>query len=175
MSKLKTKAAAVACPQTYEEVAAAIFEIGALDRQIAKLDLGFKEAQAQVKKLYEEQSQPLSKMREMRVAGVVTYCDAHRVELTEHGKSKTASFTTGKVSWRLRPPKCSLPKDQSALISWLKKFNLTQFIRVSEEVSKEMLLASPDEAVKMPGVKIGSAGEDIIVEPFSTDSLEAAS
>ncbi len=175
MTKTKTKAADLPVPQTYAEVADAIFKIGDYDRQIAKLDIGFKEAQAQIKKLHEEQSQPLGKLRDMSISGVVTYCEAHRLELTENGKSKTASFTTGKVSWRLRPPSCKLPRDQEDLLARLKALGLMKFIRVSEQVSREALLAAPDEALMIPGISIGSAGEDVIVEPFSTDSLEAAS
>jgi phage host-nuclease inhibitor protein Gam len=176
MSKTKTKAAAMPVPQTYVEVADAIYRIGEYDRQIAKLDIGFKEAQALVKKTHEEQSQPLAKLRELLISGVVTYCEAHRVELTENGKTKTASFTSGKVSWRSRPRKCSLPKDQGPLIAFLeRKRSLWKFLRVTKEVSKEALLAAHEEAKTLPGVKIGSEGEDIIVEPFSTESLEAAS
>ncbi len=175
MSKTKTKAAAIPVPQTYEEVAAAIFKIGEYDRRIALLDVGFKAAQAQVKKTFEEQSQPIEGLRELLIAGVVTYCEAHRIELTANRKSKTASFTSGKVSWRLRPPSCKLPKDQTAIIAWLRENNRKYYIRESFEVSREALLANVEFAKTVPGVKIGSEGEDIIVEPFSPQSLEAAS
>lgn len=175
MSKTKIKAAAAPIPQSEAEVSAAIFSIGDYDRQIALLDVGFKEAQAQVKKVYEEQSQPLAKLRDLLISGVVTYCEAHRTVLTDGDKTKTINFTSGKVSWRHRPPSCALPKDQSFLLELLKLKKLTRFIREKEEVSKELLLAEQDVAKTIAGVKIGSAGEDIIVEPFSPQSLEAAS
>jgi phage host-nuclease inhibitor protein Gam len=174
MSKTKTKAKG-AMLTTYVEVAEAIYAIGDYERQIAKLDIGFKEAHAQIKKMHEEQSQPIAALRDLAIAGVVTYCEAHRLELTDNGKTKTASFTSGKVSWRHRPPSCKLPKDQSSILEWLKRMDLKQFIRVTEEVSKEALLADAAFAKTIPLVKIGSEGEDIIVEPFSTESLEAAS
>jgi phage host-nuclease inhibitor protein Gam len=175
MAKTKTKAAALPVPQSHDEVANAIFKIGEYDRQIGLLDIGCKDALAKVKQTFEEQSQPVERLREMLIASVVTYCEAHRLELTNQGKTKTASFTSGKVSWRARPPKCSLPKDQSILLNWLKEFGHKKFIRVTEEVSREALLAVPKVASSFPGVKIGSAGEDIIVEPFSPEGLEAAS
>ena len=175
MSKTKLKLAATPTPQNLDQANDAIFRIGDYDRQIAFLDIGLKDALAKVKESFEKQSQPLAKLREMEVSGVVTWCEAHRAFLTQNGKIKTASFPAGKVSWRLRPPSCKLPREQSGMITWLKDHGLNRFIRVIEEVSKEALLAEPEAASNIPGVKIGSEGEDIIVEPFTPQGLEAAS
>ena len=41
-------------------------------------------------------------------AGIQTYCEAHRDELTSGGKTKTANLVTGEVSWRQRPPSVSI-------------------------------------------------------------------
>jgi phage host-nuclease inhibitor protein Gam len=175
MSKAKSKLAAAAIPQDHAQVNDAIFRIGDYDRQIGLLDIGLKDALAKVKETFEKQSQPIEHLREMEISGVMTWCEAHRRDLTQDGKTKTAKFPAGQVSWRSRPPKCSLPKDASKIIDWLTNNRGGDYLRVLVEVSKEALLANVAFAKTVPGVKIGSEGEDIIIEPFSPKGLEAAS
>lgn len=172
-SKLKFKASASA-PQDRETVDTFIYRIGELDRQLQKLDVGYKDAVAKVKLTFEEQAEPIEAMRDELAKGVATWCEANRRELTDNGKVKTADFKAGKVAWRLRPASVKLPKDQSGVISWLKENAFMRFVRVSEEVNKEALLAEADVAKTVPGVRIGSEGENFVIEPFSAEGLEGA-
>lgn len=128
-----------------------------------------------MKRTYEEAAKPFADERTALVEGVRVYCEAHRTELTREGKTKTAQFTTGSVSWRLRPPSVKLPRDVAALIAAIKDRCLPQFLRLTEDVSREAMLAEPDTARGLPGVRISSEGEDFAIEPFTPEGLQAVS
>lgn len=175
--RLKQPAFTLAAPQSDDDANAAIYRIGELNRQIDLLDIGFKDAVAQVKATFEDQTKPLGAERDALMNGVQAFAEANRKRITRGGEVKFATFPAGKLLWRLRPARCALPKDETKLavmIAWIKANGFMQFIRTKEEISREAMLAEPELALKVPGIRIGSEGEDFVIEPFTAEHLEAA-
>ena len=172
--KLKTKGANLPVPQTTEQAADAIFEIGTIDRNLQRLDADLKDALAAVKRRFEEKSAPLKEQKTALMEGVKIFCEARRDELTG-GKSKTIAFTTGEVSWRFRPPSVKVIGGDDNLLGFIQNSgldDLQQFVRVKYEINREAMREDPATASTLPGVHIGSAGEDFEVKPFAPQGIE---
>lgn len=170
---LKSKTAAAPAAQSREEVERLIEAIGRDQRELQRQDANLGDRLAEAKRWAEESALPLKEQIADAQDRVSRWCEANREELTRGGKTKTVEFTTGKVSWRLRPPAVTLRKIED-IIAYLRGVKGgPSFLRVKEEVNKDALLAAPQFAATVPGVKIGSAGEDFIVEPFGGDLVEA--
>lgn len=166
--KAKTRGANLPVPQTKEEASRAITRIGELNRELTRRETDMNDALARIKEQVEAAAEPLRAERAALTEGLKVWCEAHRVELTDGGKVKQADLGTGIIRWRLRPPRVSLPRGDalSALLDRLKSLGLSRFVRTSEEANKEAMLAEPEVARSVPGVRIGSEGEDFIVEPY---------
>lgn len=173
MTKRKTKAPAAPAAQTREEVDQLIGRLGEIQRELQRQDADLGDVVAKAKQLAEERALPLKDELARAEAQVQGWCEANRTELTREGRTKTAEFTTGKISWRARPPKVSL-RGVEAVVAYLLDNRLRKFLRISYEVDKEAMLKAPLEATKVPGVTIGSAGEDFIIEPFEGQLAQVA-
>jgi phage host-nuclease inhibitor protein Gam len=164
-------------PQSREAAADAIFEIGTIDRDLQRLDADLKDRLALVKQAFEEKALPLKEQRTALIEGVKVFCEGRRDELTNGGRVKTAAFTSGEVSWRLRPPSVKIRGGEDELVKWLMAQNndlAETFIRVKHEANREAMLAEPDKARDLPGVTISSEGEDFEVKPFVPEGLKGA-
>ncbi len=95
--------------------------------------------------------------------GLFAYAEAHRDELTNHGKRKTVEVPTGTFGWRMTPPAVTLRGIEQILGS-LKSLKLGRFIRTQEEVDKEAMLKEPDVAKTVKGVSIGQH-EEFVAKP----------
>lgn len=167
MAKPKTKSvAAERVPQSRDEAAAAIFEIGQHQRELTRIEAALGDAIAAVRAEHELDAQPHKWAIERLQRGVQTWCEAHRAELTDNGKHKTAAFPTGEVRWRLPPPSVTL-KGVEAILKRLRDRGLHAFIRVKEEVSKEAILADPAGVKGIPGIEIKQV-EEFVVVPHET-------
>ena len=102
------------------------------------------------------------------------FCEANRARLTHGGKVKFHRYSTGEISWRLRPARVSI-RGKEAVIEAIKAARLgRKFLRVREDVNKEAMLEDRATAAAIRGVTIGSDGEDFLVEPFETELKEAS-
>jgi phage host-nuclease inhibitor protein Gam len=170
--RVKADAAEFRAAQSREEAVDAIAEIGRLQRERARIEADMNDEMARVKEKHEEKALPLGERIRALSAGVQAWCEVNRDALTQGGKVKTAALASGKVNWRMRPPKVTLRgKDQ--ILSALKAMSLRRFIRESEEVNKEAMLAEPQVAATVPGVSI-SQGEDFVITPHETELEEVA-
>jgi phage host-nuclease inhibitor protein Gam len=106
-------------------------------------------------------AQPQAELEELR-AGVQAWCEAHRAEIC--GRAKSAEFATGRVSWRLRPPRVTI-RGLDAAIEACRRLGLGRFLRERVEINREAMLADPEAARLVPGVAVASAGEDFVIEP----------
>ncbi|MCB1537234.1 MAG: host-nuclease inhibitor Gam family protein, partial [Rhodoblastus sp.] len=75
--------------------------------------------------------------------------------------------------WRHRPPSVRLVgKKVDDVIDWISDQGqasiFAPFVRVKKELDREAMRAKAEVAAQIPGVIIGSAGEDFIVTPFET-------
>jgi phage host-nuclease inhibitor protein Gam len=172
-TKSKVKAGAPA-PQSREQAAAYVREIGEINREIARTQADMNDRIAKLKETAEAKAAPLSQRADELVVGLRSWCDANRDALTDKGKRKFGDLGTGRVSWRFTPSKVSI-KGVEDVLAAIKTLGLTAFVRTTEEINKEAMLADPDKARLVPGVKIGSAGESFIVEPFEAEIAGGAS
>jgi len=171
--KTKIKAMSVPAAQSRDEAQTMVARIGAISRELARQEADLGDELARVKADAETRALPLkTELKDLQEA-VQTWAEANRAELTREGRTKTVELTTGKVSWRNRPPKVSL-RNVDALVSYLVEKLDSRFLRIKREIDKEAMLADAGTAAKLPGVTIKSAGEEFIVEPFNAQLAEVA-
>ena len=169
--KTKRTALAVSAPRDRSAAAAMMRELGDVQRELVRQATALGDATAALKEQAEEAARPLKDRRKVLEAALVTYAEANRAEICARG-TKTADLGTGRIAWRVRPPKVSL-RGKEAVLEACRSLGLARFIRVSEDVNKEAMLADPETAAAIAGVTIASEGEDIILEPAEL-SLEGA-
>lgn len=163
-TKLKTKAQAYA-PQSKDDCAADIKKLGDLQRQFERVRADMNDQIAEITKRHQPVLEDLAARLKLLQDGVQTYCEAHRHDLTQDGKVKTATFVTGDVQWRIRPPSVTV-SGAEAVIETLKKLGLSKFVRTKEEVNKEAILNEPDSARGIAGIRLNSGVEDFVITPF---------
>ncbi len=171
-TRIKAAATPVFVPQSKAEVAEAIREIGEQTREIARLQADMNDELARVKERWELLAQPLAERCETLNKGVQIWCEANRNLLTQGGKVKTATLTTGEVAWRTRPPSVRIT-GADAVVDMLRRLKLDRFVRTKEEVNKEAILNEPEAVRGVAGISI-QQGEDFIVTPFESELAEVA-
>jgi phage host-nuclease inhibitor protein Gam len=152
-------------PKTRQELVDQIAELGRQERLRSKIENEMNEAITKLKKRYEEEAEPCNQKIKAIVAGVEAYCEVHRDELTDGGKTKTVALPSGTLSWRKCPPSCRITKPDE-VIALLKKKGLSRFIRVKEEVSKDLILSEPAAVATLKGITIINEKEELAIEPF---------
>ncbi|WP_345859286.1 host-nuclease inhibitor Gam family protein [Shewanella algae] len=162
-------AAALYVPQSKQDVTCDIRKIGDMQREALRLQTQMNDRIAAITEEYSPQLETLKKDLDVLSAGVQSWCEANRDELTKGGKSKTANLTTGEVSWRVRPPSVSIRGVENVLEN-LKNLKLERFIRVKEEINKDAILADPKVAGGIAGITIKSGVEDFAIVPFEQDA-----
>ena len=151
--------------KTLAELQTAFAQLGRLQRRradkAAKLQAKIATLQA---KHEQESADDCAEIAELE-AKIAEYATRHRAELTDNGKSKTATIGTGCIKWRKQPAKVEITGDITAILSALKCRRLSRFIRVKEELDKTALLKEA-AAIKTPidGLQIVSGGEKLIIE-----------
>lgn len=171
----KTKVAALAAvPQTGGECDRMIERIGQVQRELEHRQTAMNDDLAARKAQHEEGAATFKTELAGLVQGVQAYCEAHRDEMTEEGRVKFHRFPAGEVAWRARPPAVTLRKVADVIEACLRRRGFDRFLRVKHEVDKEAMLREPEAAVTIPGVSIGSAGEDFAIKPFETELEEVA-
>lgn len=172
--KSKTRAANLSVPQSAEEAASFIGRIGIAERMVARIEHDMNDQIAKIKQASEEAASGYVAEAKALIAGLQIFCDANRDKLTDGGKVKHHQFGAGKVEWRHRPPSVRMAPGKKAedVIAWCEAQEdhpeyAERFVRVKKELDKDALRASP-MADDIPGIIIGSAGEDFIVTPFET-------
>jgi len=171
-TKIKATSRAIAVPQSHDATVEQIAEIGRLQRERIRISTAMNDEIAVIKQRYEDQAQPLGQQIKELSEGVQIWCEANRNQLTQGGKVKFALLASGKINWRMRPPKVGL-RGKDTIIDACKKLGLQRFLRVAEDINKEAMLAEPEIAATIQGVSI-TQGEDFVVTPFETELEEVA-
>ena len=149
--------------------------IGEHARAVTRLEADMNDAIAHAKAQATAKAKPHQDAIAALTSGLRTWCEANRARLTDNHKVKFADLGTGKVLWRTRPPAVSITGKVEVLLERLRALHLPQFIRTSETLNKEAMLADPELAITVPGIRIASAGEDFEAVPFETELVGAAS
>ena len=167
----KAKAALRSAAEVNEAIAA----LGRTRRELARLETVMNDRLAAAKTDYAMAAQPLRVARDEAEAAIEAWCDAHRDELTEGGRSKSYRFDAGEIAWRAKPPKVNVRNVEKAL-AWVLEAGarFRRFLRVSHELDKEAMLKEAELAGEIPGVKIKSDGEAFDIKPFETELAEKA-
>lgn len=171
-NRLKTPAIKIAVPQSRDQAAQAIAEIGTANRELARIQAAMNDKLAEIKAEFEGSAEPYSLKIKALTEGVQTWAEANRDTLTQNGKTKTAALTTGEILWRLRPPSVRITGAE-AVLDALRRLGLKRFIREKEEVNKEAILNEPEAVSHVPGIAI-SQGEDFVVVPFEAELAEVS-
>ena len=155
--------------QSRDDVAAAISEIGKKGREIDTLTTSMNDEIAAVVEKYQPTIDALKQELPPLQSGVQSWCESHRAELTQSGRTKTANMITGTVNWRIRPPSVSV-RGSNTVIELLKNKGLGRYIRTKEEINKDAVLADPDGVRTIPGITVVSGIEDFVIEPFEAET-----
>jgi phage host-nuclease inhibitor protein Gam len=172
LKKIKIDAVSFRVPQSHDETVDFIAEIGRLQRDRERIQADMNDEIAKIKERYEAQALPLAEKIKALSSGVQTWCEGNRDTLTQSNKTKTVVLASGKINWRMRPPKISL-RGKEKILEELKKMGLKRFIRLIEEINKEAMLAEPNVASTVPGVSIEQS-EDFVITPYETELEEVA-
>ncbi len=164
--------AATGVLQSRDEVIEAISTIGQHVRDRTKIEADMNDELSGIRGQFEGLAAPHAQAIADLSKGVQAWCEAHRAELTQNGKTKTVSLSSGEVKWRLTPSKVSI-KGEEAVLALLAARKLERFTRVKTEINKEAILNEPDIATAVPGITI-SQREEFVIEPFETALAEVA-
>ncbi len=164
--KLKRAAETVRVPQSREEAEQMLARLGEIQREQTLLSAALEESIQAERARVEAQNLPLKAEGEGLVRGIQLWAEANRPGLTLDGRTKTVKLATGEIAWRARPPSVKI-KDQPGVIERLVQLGLMRFLRVKQEINREAMLAEPSLAGALPGVTIGSEGEEFVVSPLT--------
>lgn len=173
MAAKRLKTPAVPAAQTREEAEAAVFRIGEIRRELTRRETVLNDQVAAMTAKAEADAADLQADLVHQIGRVQGFCEANRKDLTNGGRTKTIAFATGEVKWRARPPKVSIRGVKPVLAYLLSSLD-GRFVRTKFEIDKDAMLAAPAVAGAVPGVKIGSDGEDFVIEPVALQLAGAA-
>jgi len=171
MPKNKRAAETATPPKDRDEAERYLARIGEIQRDAALNKAVLAEAIARVTAEMEEASAKLTEEHDRLFRGLQLWAEANRHALTDGGKTKTVRLGNGTIAWRLAPPSVHI-KGQEAVLEYLKE-NTIGFLRTKLEINREAMLARPEEAAKIPGVTIKSAGESFVIEPVGQKEMAA--
>lgn len=142
MATKKPKAlAATNVPQSKDACAQDLFRLGDLQRERARLASEMNDAIAAIAATAQPRLDELQAQIDSLFNGIQAWCEAHRAEITNGFKVKTANLLTGEVVWRINNPSCSV-RGEELVLQTLKKSGLHSYIRTSEAVNKEAVIAT---------------------------------
>jgi phage host-nuclease inhibitor protein Gam len=167
-ARLKRVAEDAPVPADLASAAASLARIGQVQRELLVAEAALNETLAKAKEDAEAAAAPLKRELEMLTRGLQVFAEARREELTNGGRTKTVKLSSGEIAWRDRPPSVRI-RDAGAVIEVLQARQLSRFIREKLEIDREAMLREPALAAGVPGVVIGSAGEEFVVTPAQAD------
>ncbi|MFG6462280.1 host-nuclease inhibitor Gam family protein [Roseateles sp. DXS20W] len=189
MATKKLKApAGVRIPQSRDEAAQMIHEIGVAQRQVQRITADMNDELAAITAKHQPVLDGLAAKVKQLAGGVQAWCEANRDEITNDRKVKFANLLTGMVTWRVRPPSVTV-SNVEAVIKTLKALSLHRFLRTKDEVDKDAILAAYNAAKSAPtddpnrarlvaeaapldlvsGISIKTGVEDFAIEPFEQE------
>lgn len=171
MAKAKVKSKAqVYVPQNREEVASFIKSLGDLLRKRTRKEADMNDEIAAITQKYQSEFEGLNVVIDQLQSGIQAYCEAHREELTNGNKVKSANLVTGEVMWRVKPASVRI-KASDAVIETLKRLGLGRFVRTKEEINKEAILTEKEAVKGVAGITIVTGEEQFEINPFEQEAV----
>lgn len=171
MAKAKKLTAAAPVPQTDAQAADQLRMVGDVMRQREAAKASFETQIAALQARAAEADAPFRGLLDSLVEGLRVWAEANRERLTG-GRSKTVRLTTGVLAWRARPPSVTVGRGmKDAVIATIETLGLERFLRRKVELDREAMLKEPDVAAAVPGIEIGSAGDEFVVEPAGLEGV----
>ena len=167
MSKVRIKKKAVYVPQSRDEVIMKIRELGDAQRELARTRADMNDEIAEITETFASDIEAGRELITELQEGIQAWCEAHRAELCP-GRVKTANLVTGEVCWRQRPPSVGV-RGKDAVLEALRNFGLLRFVRVTEEVNREAILAEPEAVAGIAGITVNTGVEDFVITPFEQE------
>jgi phage host-nuclease inhibitor protein Gam len=161
-----------ATPQTAAEASNAMGELGTAMAERARLQAELDKAIAEITARYQPKIQALAGQVKDLVAGLQTWAEANKDELTSDGK-RSINLGTGELGWRLNPPKVKVT-GLVKVIEILKAKGLEMLVAVKEDVNKKAVLEDPGRIKGIKGLEVVQ-DETFWAKPASVDMEEIAS
>jgi phage host-nuclease inhibitor protein Gam len=199
-SKTKTKAPPK-MPQSLDEADRWLDELSEHKLALTLLNDQLQRDTIALNSAFETEAKPFKEKHAELLLGLANFFAARRDELTE-GRTKTIKRPSADISWRTRPPSVQVKKvndvieairqviadleharatlrrgpglDQERAELDEKITGLKSFLREKVELNKQAMLDKPDLAKKVPGVEVGSTGEDLVITFAGLDLEEVA-
>ncbi len=172
MTRTKRKAETVPAARDQAEAERFIARIGELQRDLLLGQTALAEAIAKLKEDAAAAAAALQAEADQLVRGLQLWAEANRHALTDGGKRKTVALAGGTIAWRLAPPAVTI-KGAEKVLQHLLDHGMEEFLRRKIEIDKAAMLGMPDRAAEIPGVTIGSRGEEFVVEPAGAQDAPA--
>ena len=172
MAKNKRAAETATPPTSRDEAETYLARIGEIQRLTQLNKTALAEAVARVTADIEAESAKLAEEEDRLFRGLQLWAEANRHALTDGGKTKTVRLGNGSIAWRLAPPSVQI-KGQEAVLAYLIEKKGEEFLRTKVEINREAMLANAEQASKIPGVTIKSAGESFVIEPVGQKEMAA--
>jgi phage host-nuclease inhibitor protein Gam len=170
--RTKIAAQTVSC-ESKDDLIACLARYGTLARKRARMKADTDDRIASLQQTLGHAVEPLdAELKEFERA-IAAYCEANRAALTNDNKVKTCQLTTGIIGWRQRPPSVTV-RTADLVIETLKKLGLEKFVRQKEEINKDAILESPDDARGIAGLSINTGVEDFYIQPTETKETAPA-
>jgi phage host-nuclease inhibitor protein Gam len=170
--RTKRKAETAQAPRDLDDANTFLARIGELNRLVLLHQGALAESIAKAKEANDKIVADLEAEADKLGRGLQLWAEANRQTLTDNGKTKTVKLGTGTIAWRLAPPSVRI-KQAEAVLQFLIDNDKAEFIRTKREIDRAAMLGMPEEAAKIPGVKIASAGEEFVIEPAGKKEIGA--
>ena len=155
MTKKLQKVAAVV-PTSIDEVNDWVGKIAGIQNEVNQIEVDLNAEVLSLQSDATEKAAPLKAEIEKLFAGIYSYCEANRLELTNNGKIKSVELPSGQISWRFNPPSVKTKSGLKVadLIAILRRHRLGRFVRPKYEVDKEAILKNPGSVIGIPEISI---------------------
>ncbi len=173
MARGRLKAVAQAVPQTRDEADTLLGEIGALSREIERIDADLNDKVALAKEAAKAQVTPLADSIKAKFAALTSWGEANKSELLD-GKRRSITMTHGTVGWRWGNPAVKVGKGQEdAVVKTLARLELGSLLRVETSLDREAILKNPDAIEGIAGLSIERV-ESFFVKPLDVSTEQTA-
>ena len=160
----RIKAPALNCPQSRDDAAQWVAELGTLGREIGHHEAVMNEKISACTAEHQPTITALREKYQETLKGLQAWAEANRGTLTD-GDAKTVNLITGEIGWR-KVRAHIVVKDVAAVIAELIKRRLKQFVRTKHELDKNAILANPGKFEAIEGISIITDKEEFFCKPF---------